>query len=182
MPEPETPIETLAVPNPAPAPVVERHPVASTLLSDLKKKIGVWDGIEPAEHTKVTDAQSKEDVEQHLRDFAAKYGADHPAVIEARAEWAKRRKASLVGYLSTLTSLISAWQAVPLVKNALNDAEVSSHVTKDREASEAVNLEMTLLAAKYGEHSEVVDEGRRLWNTNLRIGRDAPKFVAEPAV
>jgi hypothetical protein len=183
MPKAETPvIETPVVPNPAPVPVAERHPVASELVSELQGRINVWDGIEPAEFNKITDAQSKEAVEQHLRDFARTHGADHPAVLEARNEWAKKRAAALAGYLGTLIGLIAKWVAVPPVKDALNDAEVSKHVIADREAAEAVNLEMSALALKYGEHSEVVDEGRRLWNTAIRVGRVAPVVVAEPVV
>lgn len=154
---------------PVPEPVVVEPVTAPKPLAELKTKVDVWNSIEPAKATDVTDARSRADVEAHIKDIAAKYG--EAAGVKARNIWNEEHAKGLAGYLSHLVSLLAAWSAVVMPKDPKDDSLRAKFAKEDREATEAVDNEITALTTQYGEHSEVVEEARRLWNNAQRMGR-----------
>ena len=169
----ETPVAVAEPPAPEPEVVpdpVPAEPVAAPKpLAELKTKVDMWNSIEPAKAGDVTDAQSRADVEAHIREIAAKYG--EAAGVKARNIWNEEHAKGLAGYLSALVSLLSAWSAVTLPEDPDNATQRAKYVKEDRETTEAVDNEIGALTRQYGEHSEVVEEARRLWNNAQRIGR-----------
>jgi len=169
----ETPVAVAEPPAPEPEVVPETVPAepvaAPKPLAELKTKVDMWNSIEPAKAGDVTDAQSRADVEAHLREIAAKYG--EAAGVKARNIWNEEHAKGLAGYLSALVSLLAAWSAVVVPEDPKDDALRAKYAKEDREATEAVDNEILALSRHYGETSEVVEEARRLWNNAQRMGR-----------
>lgn len=170
-PASNTPVEVAGTFPPVPVAAPPVTPTAAESLASLKEKIGVWDGIEPAEFSQVTDAQSRANVEAHIQEIAAKHGEG--AAMEARNLWSTERRKALAGYISGVVALIAAWTAVTPPPDSKDEALMAQFGREDRETGEAVDAEIAALSRKYGEHSEVVEEARRLWNVAKRLGHSA---------